>query len=511
MHLTAGGLRGFLKDFRTELTRAAAEAMDQDMPLLTQSLFDQFERTGSRLEYEAVYFTRRKLLALIGLQALLEKRELGFVPPERLQKLSHIIQGICAEECWALPAHVDRTAPQWRITVDLFAAETAQTLAELADGLSDELSEPLRKLAAHHIRQRVLEPFFQSPTPYGAWEGAGNNWNAVCAGAIGSACLHLLREQPELLAPCLERVCASLLGYISGFAADGTCPEGCTYYTYGMTYFVNFASELYEYTGGTADLLCGQWGDFPAGRSGLRARIARFFPCCFFPDGESVCFSDAIRQETFRMGLSCSLAARGFGTQIPNLNRAAGVHTDPNYRFAALKLDLLATQAFLDSGACPESLPEPPASRLDIFPDAQWCAGRSASGAGFACKGGHNGAPHNHNDIGHFIYEAENTVFFADLGLGEYCRDYFGPARYEILCNSSFGHSVPVVNGFGQCAGPEFRCESFSAGPDGTVALELHAAYPPGLLERFSRTFRFDLETGGLLVRDMFLFPRNRD
>ena len=38
-----------------------------------------------------------------------------------------------------------------------------------------------------------------------------------------------------------------------------------------------------------------------------------------------------------------------------------------------------------------------------ILPDAQWSICRSRHGAGMAAKGGHNGEPHNHNDVGSFF------------------------------------------------------------------------------------------------------------
>ena len=506
MAASIDSLDRFLQSFRAEL-RQAAEA-DLDLPPLTEALFGQFERTGDRLEYEAAYFARRKCLTVLGLQAVADWREDGAVPDGRLGRLSAVIEAVCGEACWALPAHVDRADdPEWARTVDLFAAETAQTLAELVDRLGPVLPGRIRALAAEQVERRVLAPFLSTPAPYGNWEGGADNWNAVCAGCIGSAALHLLRGQPDRLRPCLERVCASLLRYVEGFSGDGACLEGVTYYTYGMTYFVNFALELYEYTGGRTDLLRGSWGGFAAVGDDLRARIAQFLPKCFFPDGRSVSFSDSTSRETFRVGLNCALALRYPGVGWPSLDRAAGVHSDPCYRFAALKMDLFCTEEYLARGGRGAPPGGEAGPRFHILPAAQWCVGHSASGVGFACKGGDNGAPHNHNDIGHFIYEAGGAVLLTDLGLEEYTRDYFGPKRYERISCGSLGHSVPVAGGLGQGAGAEYRCGSFAAGEDGTVALELHDAYPPGLLERFDRRFYFDLETGRLEVLDRLCLP----
>lgn len=492
-------LEGFLRSYRAELRRAAQAGME--MPPLTQELFGRFERTGDRLGYEAVYFARRKCLAILGLQAVMDWRENRAVSDGLLGRLCAVIEDVCGETCWALPAHVSRADdPGWFLIVDLFAAETAQTLAELADRLEPVLPDHVRALAVEQVERRVLNPFLSTPAPYGRWEGGADNWNAVCAGCIGSAALHLLRGQPDRLERCLERVCASLLGYMGGFSPDGACLEGVTYYTYGMTYFVNFALELYEHTGGKTDLLRGGWGDFAAGEDDLRSRVARFLPKCFFPDGRSVSFSDSTSRETFRVGLSCALALRYPGVGWTGLDRAAGLHSDRCYRFAALKMDLMGIEEYLARGGKVSDGEVGP--RFHILPAAQWCVGHSVSGVGFACKGGSNGAPHNHNDVGHFIYEAGDAMFLTDLGLEEYTRDYFGPKRYEHLSCASLGHSVPVVGGVGQGTGAEYRCGSFSAGADGTVELELHDAYPAGLLERFERNLSFDMETGELRVWD---------
>ena len=45
-----------------------------------------------------------------------------------------------------------------------------------------------------------------------------------------------------------------------------------------------------------------------------------------------------------------------------------------------------------------------------------------------------------------------------DLGAGEYTKEYFHDGRYRILCNNSFGHSVPVIDGEGQKEGGGIFC-----------------------------------------------------
>ncbi|MCD7832570.1 MAG: hypothetical protein LUH00_01060 [Lachnospiraceae bacterium] len=97
-----------------------AESMrNVPMPELSEPLFSLFETTGNRLLYENVYFQRRKYLSVYGCLAILREN------PDDAVKLEEVVRGICEEECWALPAHVDRAKnPAWRKTVDLFASET---------------------------------------------------------------------------------------------------------------------------------------------------------------------------------------------------------------------------------------------------------------------------------------------------------------------------------------------------------------------------------------------------
>ena len=58
-----------------------------------------------------------------------------------------VIDAICAEECWALPAHVDTNTKGWRETIDLFSSETAFPLDEIIRLLENKLSASVREKA----------------------------------------------------------------------------------------------------------------------------------------------------------------------------------------------------------------------------------------------------------------------------------------------------------------------------------------------------------------------------
>lgn len=189
----------FLQNYEKEIRDSARELLPKEMPVLTEELFGLYETTGNRLKYEEVYFARRKMLAVLGMRAILGLEEQWEEKQTYIQKLEEVILDICREETWALPAHVNRREnPQWRITVDLFASETAQTLSELMEFLGETISAEVWGKMRENIEERIFQPYFTSEVPYKhkPWECGSNNWNAVCAGSIGSACLHLMKGQP---------------------------------------------------------------------------------------------------------------------------------------------------------------------------------------------------------------------------------------------------------------------------------------------------------------------------
>lgn len=249
------------------------------------------------------------MLAVYGCLSLMEGK------PEYLKKLEEVLDGICEEECWALPAHINRKEdPQWSICVDLFASETAHALSEIISGLKGRLPSALCEKVRENVFRRVLTPFMNAAAPYAKWEGGDNNWNAVCCGSIGCAAIYLMQDEPELLKPLLDRIVCSLDSYIAGFSEDGACMEGLGYFTYGMTYYTGFADMLYRYTDGAIDLM----------EDEKCRRIAMFQQKCYFPSGRTLSFSDGDSRDTYKMGLTCFLAMRYAGVEIPPIS-CAGV------------------------------------------------------------------------------------------------------------------------------------------------------------------------------------------
>ena len=491
-------MKFFHEQYINQIKNLADQMRSESMPPLTEELFALFETIGNRLKYEEVYFKRRKFLAVFGMAVYIFRRQ------EDVEKLEEVLNEICAEECWALPAHVNRRDnPDWRNTIDLFAAETAQTLAEIVALVGKEtpvetfgLSKEVCDKVHIEIEKRVLVPFENA---YQGWECSDHNWNAVCCGGIGSAALYLLADREEnRLEKLLQRICHSLGFYLDGFREDGACMEGIGYFTYGMTYFAGFAEQLLRHSKGKVNLF----------ENEKVKRIAEFQQKMYFRNGQTVSFSDGEMRAKFRMGLTAFLANQYESVRIPNPAFACDFETDPCYRFMGLMRDYEWTKEL--AGAAEnqfntETLSD--TARHDILPLAQWSICESKNGIGFAIKGGNNGEPHNHNDVGSFLYMAGEEQLICDLGAGEYTAEYFGTGRYGILCNSSEGHSVPIIKGEFQKDGSKYQAYVFEADGAGKTKIEFAGAYKAGLAETVRREAFFSMEEGRLTMTDEFELP----
>jgi len=273
--------------------------------------------------------------------------------------------------------------------------------------------------------------------------------------------------------------------FLSGFAADGSCLEGISYWKYGFSFFVFFAELLERRTAGAINL-------FDDPRVPL---IAEFQQKIYFPGGRTVCFSDGASRSQWIPGLTCYLNRRFEGVTLPPAECCfwsyAGDHT---HRWSSTLRTLLWTE---DVAA------RPPAYPICQLPAAQWYIGHSANGAGLAAKGGHNDEPHNHNDVGSFQFYLNGEEMLSDLGAGEYTRQYFGDERYSFFVCGSQGHSVPMIDGCTQRAGRDACAAGFEMDATG-VSMDMASAYALAELKSLRRSLRFDNGSGTARLTDVF-------
>ena len=471
--------------FRNRVEELGNLFRNKPMPVLTEEMFSIYEKTGNRLIYENEYFERRRILVVFGLLSAWYKK------PEDIAKLESVIKDVCQEITWALPAHVNRQTEGWERTVDLFSAETGQTLANIIDLNKDVLSDEVYSETKALVIHRLLDSYMEVPKGQWRWEAFYNNWVSVCASCIGSAALFLLNDNKEKQQAIIDRVVDTLPDYLVGMCDDGTCPEGMSYFTYGMSYYTGFARQLKEFTNGEIDLM----------DSEKVQNIARFQHKCYLPGGNTVSFSDGERADRYRLGLTCYFASTIKGAEIPDISAAMEFDTDHCYRFMGNLQDDVWVQEYLDQAQETENLSDK--EWFTVLPDAQWAVWNKER-VGIAFKGGHNDEAHNHNDVGSFLMTADGEVFLADLGCGEYTKDYFILSeRYKILCNRSFGHSVPIINGEEQKVGKEFGCDYFRSPEAGKVEMSYAKAYDTNASWKLERCLESAKNEEVLNITDM--------
>jgi hypothetical protein len=492
--------------------------LKRESPPLSWSLYKRFDTTGDRTAFENAYFERRRRLLILSISVWFWERS------EDIAALEDCIWAMCDEYSWCLPAHMGGTsllppatvtdiaisdefgeleisAPSsaWaeeggkiidnRTRLDLFACETGFALAECCAMLENLLASAVISRARSEVLRRVIRSYREHGGLWN-WEVMNNNWCAVTAGSIAGAAMYLINDD-MLLAGLLSKLLPIFDRYLHSFTVEGVSTEGLSYWTYGMSFYVSTADLLLLRTEGGVDLF----------KSSRFERIAAFQHHCYFPGGALLHFSDANDSDAFRLGLSCYLADHINGVKVPAIpyyQALSNSPADPCGRFCAGLRDVLWAR---------EHVPFTGEDRRSVsFPEAQWLLCTSADGTGFAAKGGNNGEPHNHNDVGSFIYYRKGRMILCDLGAGEYSKEYFKDGRYDILCNSSLGHNVPIVDGKAQKAGEKYRARSCEFGADSEMFLDIAPAYGQSGLVILERRFHFDVQTGVLSMRDTFVF-----
>ncbi len=442
-------------------------------PALPATAFLAYARTGDRRAYEAPYFARRRLL--IG--AALAECAAG-----NGAYLDAAIDGLwllCEESSWVISAHNDAALLPDTANpgIDLFAAQTAATLAHTVTLLGNRLdivTPALRSRVRLEVDRRVLTPFMERDDFW--WMGFTrkdlNNWTPWILSNIIDAFL-LLETDNARLATALTRAMRMLDRYLDCQPEDGGCDEGCGYWNMAGASVLDCLESLRRATGGRADFygepLIRNIAAFP-----LHAHIAGewywdFSDCDAKPllDGERV-YTFGLRTGNPALAALGSRIAAGNTSVIPRdtpqMNRVLHAvfmplapSQTPPIEAANVALPRLGVYAF---------------RRRDFYA---------------AFKGGHNGESHNHNDVGSCIVFYRGEPCAVDAGNMVYTAKTFSNERYTLWNTRAAYHNIPLVNGVEQEEGAGYRATEIEYSEFGT-RMELREAYPAEAgIARFTR------------------------
>ena len=458
------------RDIYDEALRLYKKSRTDNLADFPMSERRKYYKTGNRNDFEKLYFGRRDYLSSVAILALFDEK---YIP-----ELERIILAVCNEYCWALPAHVIGLKVIDKRIIDLFVAETSFVLAEICFVFETSLSDKVLAKVKSEIKCRMVNNFRRYRF---WWEKCNMNWAAVCGAYVGGTLIYLFHEEFERQK---GRILKTLKCYIDGFTDDGFCLEGPLYWLYGFFSYSVFAHLLYLKSDGKEDLFADK----------KVRKIASYGGNCMLKGNTSVSFSDADMNFRPDFALQSFLYDKLSG-EIPYIPKENLCFYGANTKWMNYYRALI-WQCGADSNS------EKAENSIIYSPKANQLIVNKESYS-FALKGGHNGEPHNHNDLGSFIFSDKDGQVFCDLGSGRYTKDYFDESkRYGIFCNSSLSHSVPIVDGSGQKAG-----ESYSAVlvfDSDTAVCEFSGAYENENLTALSRKAKF--KENSVVITDTFTF-----
>ena len=461
----------FYQPYIAELKEAYEINKGADTTLDYQS-FMSFFTTGSRKEYEDKYYARRRKFGQALMLYLLYEEQ------EYMDALCEIIWDICGEISWAFPAHLaDVSVANYRTHIDLFAAETAHSLAEADYLLGERLPNRIRELIRHEVKERTFDAY--ESRPY-FWEKLISNWPGVCGCSIGMAYLCLAPERFERVQ---DRLMDVLEHFLKSYGDDGSQTEGIAYWQYGFWMYLNFADMLWRYSEGKIDLRHGEKID----------KIATFLQKIVMRGNTTISFADGSRSYLFNhIGLLGYLTKNYKGVSIQ-------VETPEKIDIAECQKSTWLVRDFLWAEPSSFSPDNELVIGMEYMEEAQWYMVKKKNYS-FAAKGGHNNEGHNHNDVGNFILATDEGQMLADTGMMEYTATCFSDKRYTLLQNSSFGHSVPIIDGMEQSCGEKSKANVVHVSDDKFV-LELQEAYATDI-SKIVRTY--DMRECGITITDEY-------
>jgi hypothetical protein len=379
---------------------------------------------------------------------------------------------------------------------DLYSTQCGAVLSELLLAVGDRLDPQVVRRVGQRIEERSLNAALDWRN-LPIWMCRRNNWNHACFSNVIQTALHRMKE-PRPLASLLV-LCTHMMEFgMTGFSEDGGCAEGPMYWGYGFGHFLEAAIVLREVSGGLLNLMDSEHAQ----------RIARY-PLAVWLDGSDRClFSDS---NSGFMRACEALMVNAF-LPLPQLFNFCDRGPDGRPLLQNWHDLLLA----VDSPAWRESAKREPSPISDTHLAALGFSKvvttlADGSRVQLAATALHNAVPHNHNDLGSFVYYRDGRAWITDPGMPNYTAEVYGPNRYDNLQCGSQGHPVPIINGHVQQEGSQYRA-SISADPaaaDGSKALriDLSRAYPDPTLTRFERKLTLSPD-GDLQIADVFDFSK---
>jgi hypothetical protein len=487
-------------DARAALIATGERQLKAPWDQLPASFALEFARNGNRSHYEGLRTRRRNKLQDLVIAETVEGK--GRFTDE-------IVNGIwttCEETFWGVPAHLgaqkakvglpDFTEP----IVELFGAETASLLAWTLYLLEPQLAQ-VSKLVPERIRletqRRILAPCLERDdfSFMGFHGGPPNNWDPWITSNWITSTLILEPDVKRRNAAIVKSV-RCLDNFLNGYADDGGCDEGPSYWGRAGASLFDCLELLHEASNGSLNAF-----DQPLihqiGLYICRAHIAGEWytnfsdaPARFATNGDLLYrYGKRVNDRTMMQHGAYAafekdekaIPGDSIGRQLPALFNLAEFRKAPR------------TQALLRDAWMP-----------GIGVMAARREEGSTKGLYLAAEAGNNGKSHNHNDVGNFIVYANGEPAIIDVGVETYTAKTFGAHRYELWTMQSAFHNCPTIGGVMQSPGRQFAAAAVTYSP-GELHMDIAGAYPKEAnLKSWQRRIKLDRIANRIEIGDEY-------
>lgn len=487
-----------------------------DYPILKAADYMAFLRTGNRISFEELYFTRRRAINALVLAECVENKG------RFLDDICNGILLLCEESGWQIPAHNSYVRDQTQIilpdssrpVLDLFACETGAQLAVIAYLLKEPLNNLtpiLFKRIFSELDSRIITPYL---TNHFWWMGKGNetmcNWTIWCTQNV-LLTANLLPFSEEIRKKVLPKACQSVDYYLKDYGEDGCCDEGAQYFRHSGLCLFQTIEILNEVTSSAFSSFYQIEKIKNIAEYILHVHIADKY-YVNFADCSPIAGRAGAREFLFGERINSPdlmlFAAQDYEA---NENRRTPEEISLYYRlqsiFTDAKIRSYAEEAKKSSAKVCYNDIYYPSVGLFIARDDTFC---------LAVKAGDNDDNHNHNDIGSMTIYKNGLPFLIDVGVENYTKKTFSNERYEIWTMQSSYHNLPECNEQMQRAGVDYKASDIKtrfAPEKASISMELSDAYPISNTCSYRRNISFNknshiqlIDTWNTEIKTVMLF-----
>lgn len=477
--------------------------LNYNWPSVRATEYLAFTRTGDRMVMEKPQAERMKALQCLVMAELMEGKG---------RFMDDIVNGVfsfCEQSYWGLSAcfymYNDREKTNMpdidNPIIDLWVGEVGCDLAwiwHLFHDEFDKITPVLSRRLKNELNKRILTPFYERNDYWwitGAGRGAVNNWTPWCSYNV-LTCILLIEDDPQKRIESIYKTMTSVDLFFNIYPNDGGCDEGPTYWGLAGGKAFEYLSLLYKATNGRINIF----------DHNLIKEIGRYVYRAYIAGGSYyINFADSSPRGEGRAGVIYQ-----YGRKINDpMMMQFGAFLLSKARFGIepeiTTLGPVFSNLF-DLNKW-ENVPSiEPLIAEHYFPELQVAVVRdrkeTTNGFFLAAKGGHNNEQHNHNDIGSCIIFFNGQPVLVDAGVGTYKKDTFNENRYNIWTMQSDYHNLPMINGFSQSPGKQYRAKKSkfkSTSSKVSFSTDISEAYPQeAQVEQWIRSYT--LERGKKII-----------